>query len=309
MFLTLSGGEVLLRRDWFELATYARSLGFAVRFYTNGTLITEETADKIASVKPMDVEISLLGGIAITHDAISRRRGSFDKTIAGVKRLRARGINVLLKTVLMKRNVAEYDELKALAASLDCEIFFDIEVTPKNDGTRDPVELTAEGDPLLHAAREIYAAKIQGGSPPARDERAAMTPCAAGRRTCQIGPTGDVFPCTQWTTPIGNLQNTSFGDLWRGNETFKTIRAKRVGSFDVCSRCELLDVCSPCMALSLLEQGNLEGPSPTKCRATEMKARAVGRMGEAGGFKEGLFARDAALAPGSGLVQLRRKAS
>jgi radical SAM protein with 4Fe4S-binding SPASM domain len=310
VFLTLSGGEVLLRRDWFELAMHARSLGFAVRFYTNGTLVTEETADKIATVKPMDVEISLLGGIAVTHDAVSRRRGSFDKTIAGVRRLRARGINVMLKCVLMKKNVAEYEEMKALAESLDCDIFFDIEVTPKNDGSRGPTELAAEGDALMVAAREIYGLKNKAPNPASRDDRLTHTPCAAGRRTCQIGPTGDVFPCTQWTTPLGNLQKTSFRELWRENEMFKTIRAKRIASFDVCSRCELLDACSPCMALSLLEQGNLEGPSPTKCRATEMKARALGRTAEAAGFREGLFSREGADAvqPSSGLVQIRRKA-
>ena len=161
VFLTLSGGEVLLRKDWLELAEHARTLGFVVRFYTNGTLITEETADKIVSVKPMDVEISLLGGIALTHDAIARRKGAFDKTIAGIRRLRARGVNVLLKCVLMKRNVDEYEQMKALAAELGCDIFFDIEVTPKNNGSREPTELTGDGDALVAAAREIYGA--QGG--------------------------------------------------------------------------------------------------------------------------------------------------
>ena len=119
--------------------------------------------------------------------------------------------------------------------------------------------------------------------------RLGSSPCAAGHRYVHIGPTGDVFPCTSWTKPLGNLRRTSFRDLWNTNPMLKEVRAKRVADFPTCTRCELLTVCNPCMALSLLEQGNLDGPSPTKCRATEARAKARGIAGEAGGFKEGLF--------------------
>jgi radical SAM protein with 4Fe4S-binding SPASM domain len=304
VFLTLSGGEVLLRRDWEELALHARSLGFAIRFYTNGTLVTEEVADRMAAVRPMDIEISVLGGIALTHDAITRRKGAFDKTIAGIRRLRARGLTVLMKCVVMKRNVGEYAQMRALAKELDCDIAFDIEVTPKNNGSLKPTELTGDGPQMLEVTRAIYAAVEDDVVP--REERAADTPCAAGRRTVQIGPTGDVFPCTSWAQPIGSLRTMSFRELWRGNETFAEIRTKRIGSFAVCARCEILDLCNPCMALSHLELGAIDGPSPTKCRATETKALALGKPGESAAFKEGLFARGAA-APAGALVQLGRR--
>lgn len=114
LFLTLSGGELLVRRDWYELATYARSLGFALGLYTNGTLIDDATADRIAELKPLGVEISLLGGLAATHDAVVRRRGAFEKTLAGIRRLRARKIPTVLKCVVMRRNARELDELLSI---------------------------------------------------------------------------------------------------------------------------------------------------------------------------------------------------
>jgi radical SAM protein with 4Fe4S-binding SPASM domain len=314
LFLTLSGGEVLLRRDWEELARHARSLGFAIRFYTNGTLISEEVADRIAALKPAGVEISLLGGIAATHDAIARRRGAFDKTIAGIRRLRARKIQVVLKCVLMKKNIAEHAQIEALAKSLDCEILFDMEVTPKNNGSRETTDLTVEGMAALEAA--ILSDRMVGDWSGVEDLNSApqevrldFTPCAAGRRTVHIGPTGDVFPCTSWTKPIGNLREASFSALWNEHPMFAEIRAKRVGSFPTCAKCELLSVCTPCMALSLLEQGNLAGPSPTKCRSSEARAKARGIAGESAAFKEGLFPREASIQSGEGLVQLRRKSA
>jgi radical SAM protein with 4Fe4S-binding SPASM domain len=315
LFLTFSGGEVLVRRDWEELARYARSLGFALRIFTNASLVTDDIADRIASIKPMIVEVSLLGGIAATHDAITRRRGSFDKTIAGVRRLRARGLRVLLKCVAMKKNIAEHPLILAIAEELECEVSFDMEVSPKNNGSREPTELTVEGEAALEAARlvgrkvgDVADDEDEAGAE-SREEHLANPPCSAGRRVVHIGPTGNVFPCTSWTKPLGNLRQTSFHELWTGNLTFQEVRAKRIGSFPTCARCELVTICTPCMALSLLEQGNLAGPSPTKCRATEARARVRGMAGEAGGFREGLFPRHGDPSTAEGLVQLRRKSA
>jgi radical SAM protein with 4Fe4S-binding SPASM domain len=301
LFLILTGGEVLVRRDFFELAGFARELGMAITIFTNGTLIDEVNADRIAALRPMGVEISLLGGIAATHDAIARRRGAFDKTIAGIRRLRQRGVPVLLKTVLMEKNAAERSTIAELAASLECRITFDLEVTPKNDGSLGPKALQADSDALVGAMRDIYDEDNRKfGEPviPPREEQLDMAPCAAGRRACQIGPTGDVFPCTQWQEPIGNLRQTSFLELWKTDGMLRKIRATSVRDFPICSECELLDVCGPCMALGLMEVGAF-GPSPTKCSGAEIRAKAAGMPGRSAWFKK-LEAEARAAPPGGG---------
>src|SRR5262249_38088915 len=58
LYLTLSGGEMLLRRDWLEIARHARSLGFSLRLFTNGALVTDEVADAMATLDCV-VEVSL----------------------------------------------------------------------------------------------------------------------------------------------------------------------------------------------------------------------------------------------------------
>jgi radical SAM protein with 4Fe4S-binding SPASM domain len=283
LFLTLTGGEVLVRRDWFELATYAREVGFAVRIFSNGTLIDDKAADKIASLPPIAVEISLLGGIPATHDAIMRRRGAFDKTIAGAKRLTLRKVPVLLKCVLMKRNVGEIDMLRAIAAEIGSYIQFDIEVTPKNNGSHDPQGLAPGYEDLVAAQRkilEIETAHRTPMEPVDRTERLAQAPCAAGRRTVHIGPTGDLSPCTQWAgTPVGNIRHQSFAEVWGANDVLKKIRSTNGRDFEVCATCELYDVCGPCMAMSYLERGVVDGPSPTKCATAELRAKAQGIPG------------------------------
>ncbi len=75
LYLTFTGGEILSRRDFFEIAQYARSLGFALSLKTNGTLITPDKADQIASLDPLRVDISLLGATDETFDVIARKQG------------------------------------------------------------------------------------------------------------------------------------------------------------------------------------------------------------------------------------------
>jgi radical SAM protein with 4Fe4S-binding SPASM domain len=58
LFLTLSGGEVLTRRDWAVVARRARELGFFVVVLTNGYLVDEATADALAGL-PAKVEVSV----------------------------------------------------------------------------------------------------------------------------------------------------------------------------------------------------------------------------------------------------------
>src|ERR1700722_2602449 len=49
-FLTLSGGGIMLRRDFFEILEHARKRTFCVKLKTNGILIREEQAKRIAAL-------------------------------------------------------------------------------------------------------------------------------------------------------------------------------------------------------------------------------------------------------------------
>ena len=65
--LLFSGGEPLIRPDFFELAAYARDLGVRPTLSTNGTLITREVAQRIKDLGVGYVGISL-DGLADVND-------------------------------------------------------------------------------------------------------------------------------------------------------------------------------------------------------------------------------------------------
>ena len=74
--LTLTGGELFLRKDWLTVARRARQLGFALRLFSNGSLIDEQLARDIEPLHAT-VEISLYAMRRETFEEITRRPGSF----------------------------------------------------------------------------------------------------------------------------------------------------------------------------------------------------------------------------------------
>jgi radical SAM protein with 4Fe4S-binding SPASM domain len=107
----LSGGEPLFRPDLFDIAEYGVQSGFRMALATNGTLVTERVAAKIADAGFSRVAISLDGARAETHDAFRGVPGSHALALRGVRHLRAEGVSVQINSTIARHNV---DELPAL---------------------------------------------------------------------------------------------------------------------------------------------------------------------------------------------------
>ena len=108
--LLISGGEPLVRPDIFDLAGYATSLGIRVTFSTNGTLIDEKKAEKLASIGVTYVGISIDGGEA-RHDLFRGRLGAFRDAIRGIRNCRAAGIRVGIRFTATQENLPELGEI------------------------------------------------------------------------------------------------------------------------------------------------------------------------------------------------------
>ena len=136
LFLILSGGELLLRRDFFDLLAYARGLGFDVKLKTNGILLNARAAARIRDLGVRQVQISIYSHRAEVHDAITKVPGSLARSIDAIRSLKAQGLHVLIANVLMRQNAGDYPAVRALAAELGVECTIDPTITPKMDGDR-----------------------------------------------------------------------------------------------------------------------------------------------------------------------------
>src|SRR3972149_5908592 len=151
LFLTITGGEIFLRKDLLEILGHARRLGFVLTLFTTGTLLSPEVADRVAALHPHAVEITLYSVAPGIHETVTRRPGSHARTMNGVALLRDRGVSVIVKAPIMTVNAGEHLGVKAFADSVGAEHRFDLTVPPRREGDATPMgyQLAAERDAQL----------------------------------------------------------------------------------------------------------------------------------------------------------------
>ena len=107
-FLTLSGGEPLLRKDLFAILRRARELTFNVKLKTNAILIQEKEAALIRDLGVENVQISIYSHRPEVHDAITKVPGSLNRSIKAIRFLVSQGLKVTIANVLMRGNRGDY---------------------------------------------------------------------------------------------------------------------------------------------------------------------------------------------------------
>ena len=267
-YLTISGGEILMRRDFFEILEHARVRTFCVKLKTNGVLIREKEAARLRELGVETVQISIYSHRPEVHDAITKMPGSFRQSIDAVRFLRKQGLTVTMANVLMVQNAHDYQSVRALALELDAKFTIDPTITPMMDGDRSILNLNVEQAALQEVFRnEDLVGNVEEFCAPPRgvDEEALdMLPCSAGHTACYVSPYGDVYPCVQFPLPTGNVRRTKFVDIWRDSPQFKEVRSITLRDMPSCSKCAHGATCTRCPGLAYME-GSMRGPSSQDC--------------------------------------------
>jgi radical SAM protein with 4Fe4S-binding SPASM domain len=267
-YLTISGGEILMRRDFFEILEHARARTFCVKLKTNGVLIRKKEAERLRELGVEAVQISIYSHRPEVHDAITKMPGSFRQSIDAVRFLRTQGLTVTMANVLMAQNAHDYMSVKALATELDTKFTIDPTITPMMDGDRSILNLNVEQAALQEVFRnKDLVGDVEEFCAPPRgvgEEDLDMLPCSAGHTACYVSPYGDVYPCVQFPLPTGNVRRTRFVDIWRDSPQFKEVRSITLRDMPSCSKCTHGASCTRCPGLAYLE-GNMRGPSTQDC--------------------------------------------
>ncbi|MBQ5636032.1 MAG: radical SAM protein, partial [Selenomonadales bacterium] len=108
--LLFSGGEPLMRKDFFELAEYAAAKGIRPTLSTNGTLITREVAERIKKIGVGYVGISL-DGLQEVNDKFRGKEGAFQAAMEGIQNCVAVGQRVGLRFTINHHNIQELDRI------------------------------------------------------------------------------------------------------------------------------------------------------------------------------------------------------
>ena len=227
--ITLTGGEPLTHPEFFTIAEAVRARAFALRVFTNAARIDDETAERIAALLPLAVEVSIHGATAEVHDAATATPGSFDAAFAGIDRLAVRGVRVVVKTPVTSLNEHQVDDIIAMMAARDLPLQIDPHITPRDDGSTEPLLYVAS----RNAVRRVIAAGLGTGTIPVAERVEGGTNCGIGRITLAIDPEGNVYPCMQWRQrALGNVRETRLRELWHASDVRRDAAAMAVAVND-----------------------------------------------------------------------------
>lgn len=116
--LSFSGGEPLMRKDFFEVAAYAHKRIPYLSIATNGTLLTKDNVRRLRDTGVDYVEISLDGATQKVHEGFRRVPGCFEKTMKGIQNSIDEGLDTCIATTVQKENIGEVEKVIELVEKL-----------------------------------------------------------------------------------------------------------------------------------------------------------------------------------------------
>ncbi|MGZ8158830.1 MAG: heme d1 biosynthesis radical SAM protein NirJ [Methylobacter sp.] len=274
--LILSGGEPLLHPDIFDISRRAKDMGFYVALSTNGTKISADNIDEIASINYQYIGVSL-DGIKDTHDQFRRVQGSFDQALHGIHLCLEKGIKVGLRFTLTQDNAQDFPALLQLMDDHNIDKFYLSHLNyggrgnknRKDDAhfsmTRTAMDLlfetsyewlkagkdrefvTGNNDAdavyFLHWVARHFPAKVEHIK--AKLEQWGGN--ASGVNVANIDNLGNVHPDTfWWHYELGNVKEQPFSEIWMDTSDPLMVGLKQHPRplEGRCARCHYQEICN-----------------------------------------------------------------
>ena len=263
LHITFTGGDPSQRKDFIEILRGAVERDFAVSIFTNGIGYSEENLDEIIDLHPYSMSFSVYSGIPEEHDYITNVKGSFEKTLATLKKVKAAGIIINVKTPVMLPTLKGFPAVRALCKELDVRHEVSYFICATNNGDISPTKFRL-GD--VEKYKKVIRLVREGKKSDefwSRDIHEAI--CGAGRIALSVNPYGEVFPCNGFNYPLGNIKETPIEEIWNG-DALKRIYALHFDQLgDSCLNCLYRDDCLYCIGSALSENGNIFSPVKESC--------------------------------------------
>lgn len=297
--LILTGGEPLMRDDFFDIARHAADRGLRVVVGSNGTLVTGEIAAKMKEVSIARLGVSIDFPARELQDDFRGALGAYESALAGIEYARGCGIEVQVNSTITRLNAQYLDELVDLAIGVGAVAFHPFLLVPTGRG-RELKEhaLTAqEYERLLlaiyrrqrelegrlfikptdapHYMRVVHQQegkihiadpdklRAASGSPHgAHGTMSSITRgCLAGTGFCFVSHIGDVQGCGYLDVSAGNIREQSFSRIWRSSPLFVRLRDYSLLK-GKCGLCEYKVVCGGCRARAYEATGDYMESEP-----------------------------------------------
>ncbi len=292
--LAFSGGEPLMRSDFWEVARYAAEKGMYVSLATNGTMLTSETCARLVEIGVRYVEVSIDGAKPATHDRFRGVKGAWLQAVKGILNACEHSeLFLCVASTITKHNFQELEALIKLAKELGARRFIAFNYIPTGRGKyskeldpdpwmreemlkilyRHMIANLSSGFDVLTTAPQYSRVCLEQRKGPfavAHFGTGMLTEkmqiladliggCGAGRTYCAIQPDGAVTPCVFIPVTAGNLREQSFSEIWHKSKVLESLRT-REDLEDSCGSCGNKYICGGCRARAYAYCGSLKAP-------------------------------------------------
>lgn len=278
--VSLTGGEVFMRKDILDVLELFREKGYSCGYLTtNGTIIDEQRADALAGLAERGflkhISVSIDGPPEL-HDRARGLTGTFERTAAGLRRLRQAArrsgapLRVSINTTVARESLDELDRMVDVAEELGVDAIGlnhlmystpeEVAETVRMIGAADAsvIATFVTPDPGVtpdEVRRKVAALEAKCRAKGLRfDFRPKVhaglvddyyTPGAKLEGRClypflhaRVSFSGKVYFCPFIRVEVGDLAQQSLEEIWNG-DTYIQMRRRLLENrlFPVCRRC------------------------------------------------------------------------
>jgi len=291
LWCLITGGEPLLREDFFDIYLGLKKKGLLLSVFTNATLITKEHIDFFKRYPPRDIEVTVYGVTESIYERISRVPGSFKAFMQGLDLLLKNDIRVRFKTMALRSNVHELEKIAKFCREYTKDYFrFDPFLHLRFDGdTRKNEEIKSErlspdevvaieqADPERSVALQQNCDKLIIKEM-AHYNCNHLFHCGAGNGSFYATYDGLYKLCSSLSKEncVYDLKTGTVIDAWSNFVgRVRDMRSDNKEFLQKCRKCELINLCMWCPAHAHLETGDLGQPVEAFCNIAHARAEAL----------------------------------
>ena len=276
----LSGGDPFSKSIVWDIIDYLYQKEIAFDVFTNGQRIVDKV-ERLANYFPRLVGVSIYSGVAEDHDAITRVKGSWERSMKVVEQLSDLAVPMNLKCCIMQPNLHSYYLVADIAKKYGAAPQFEININDSIEGDQCSRQLRLNEEQFQVVLRDDNIPYYVGPEAPdfgGQPKPMVVNGCGAGGTTFCITPDGNLQPCCAFPMPFGNLKNQSVKEILTESQTLIDWRSVILQQYDDCGKHDYCAYCNLCAGNNYVEHGDYRKASENNCTMAKIRYNMAHRM-------------------------------
>jgi radical SAM protein with 4Fe4S-binding SPASM domain len=287
----ITGGEPLLRDDFFDIYLHLKKKGLLISVFTNACLITKKHIEFFKKYPPRDIEVTVYGVTESTYEKVTRKKGSFKAFMAGLDLLLKSGIKARFKAMALRSNAHELSKIAEFCREKTKDYFrFDPFLHLRFDGDSKRNEdikserLSPEEIVAIERADVERFGSLEKNCDKLINQDFAhascnhLFHCGTGNGSFTLSYDGFFRLCSSLWHPdcIYDLKKGSLSEAWNDFiPKVRDMRSNREEFLKKCRVCPIINLCIWCPAHSHLESGKLDMPIDYFCEVAHEREKML----------------------------------